>query len=122
MVCGCTVLAAFAQVLLKMAAVHPMPAVQWSNLSTLLPFVQALAGNTPLIFGYVLHAGNALLLVLALRDGHLSVLYPIYALSYVWVYLLSIWFFGEGMNAWKIGGVVLIIGGVALLGRVSTAE
>lgn len=122
MVCGCTVLAAFAQVLLKMAAVHPMPSIQWANLSTLLPFILALAGNLPLIFGYALHAGNALLLVLALRDGHLSVLYPIYALSYVWVYLLSIWFFGEGMNAWKIGGVVLIIGGVALLGKVSTAE
>ena len=122
MVCVCTILAAFAQVLLKMAAVHPMPAVDFGDLSTLLPFVLALAGNAPLIFGYTLHGANALLLVLALRDGHLSLLYPLYALSYVWVNLLSVWLFHESMNAWKIGGVVLIISGVAVLGKAGTTE
>lgn len=119
MVCACTVLAAFAQVLLKMAAMHPMPALHPADTATWVPFVLALLGNLPLLFGYTLHAGNALLLVLALRDGHLSLLYPVYSLSYVWVYFLSIWFFGEQMNPWKIGGVVLIISGVAVLGNTS---
>jgi multidrug transporter EmrE-like cation transporter len=114
------VLAAFAQVLLKMAATHPTPALRLADAATYAPFLLALLGNFPLLFGYTLHAGNALLLVLALRDGHLSLLYPVYSLSYVWVYLLSIWFFDEHMNPWKIGGVALIISGVAVLGKAST--
>ena len=120
MVCVCTVLAAFAQVLLKIAAGYPMPALHPAQPATIVAFLFALAGNLPLIFGYMLHAGNALLLVLALREGHLSVLYPLYALSYVWVNILSVWFFDEHMNVWKIMGVLLIVSGVAFLGRVST--
>jgi multidrug transporter EmrE-like cation transporter len=122
MVIVCTVLAAFAQVLLKMAADHPMPPIHLSEPGSILGFIAALAGNLPLIFGYTLHAGNALLLILALRDGHLSVLYPVYSLSYIWVNLLSVWFFHEQMNAWKIGGVALIICGVGVLGRVSSID
>jgi multidrug transporter EmrE-like cation transporter len=122
MVIVCTVLAAFAQVLLKMAADHPMPPIQLSEPVSILSFIAALASNLPLIFGYTLHAGNALLLILALRDGHLSVLYPVYSLSYIWVNLLSVWLFHEQMNGWKIGGVALIIFGVGMLGRVSSFD
>jgi drug/metabolite transporter (DMT)-like permease len=56
------------------------------------------------------------LLVLALRDGALSLLYPVISLTYVWVILLSYFAFHEALNPWKIGGVVLICGGVTLLG------
>jgi multidrug transporter EmrE-like cation transporter len=122
MVIVCTVLAAFAQVLLKMAADHPMPPIHFSEPGSILSFIGALGGNLPLIFGYTLHAGNALLLILALRDGHLSVLYPVYSLSYIWVNLLSVWLFHEQMNAWKIGGVALIICGVGVLGKVSSID
>jgi multidrug transporter EmrE-like cation transporter len=122
MVIVCTVLAAFAQVLLKMAADHPMPPIHPSEPGSILDFIAALGGNLPLIFGYTLHAGNALLLILALRDGHLSVLYPVYSLSYIWVNLLSVWLFHEQMNGWKIGGVALIICGVGVLGRVSSID
>src|SRR5258708_22937122 len=95
MVFVCTVLSAFAEVVLKMAAAHPMPAVDFANPASLTALLGALAGNLPLLGGYALHAGNALLLVLALREGHLSVLYPVYSLSYVWVNLLSVWLFQE---------------------------
>jgi multidrug transporter EmrE-like cation transporter len=122
MVFGCTVFAAFAQVLLKYGAQHPMPAMAPGNPATWLPFVMAMLGNTPLVFGYVLHGGNAMLLILALREGELSLLYPVYALSYVWVNLLSMYFFGEMMNIWKAVGIVLVIGGVALLGKASTGK
>jgi multidrug transporter EmrE-like cation transporter len=122
MVVVCTVLAAFAQVLLKVAAGHPMPPIHFSEPASILGFILALGGNLPLIFGYTLHAGNALLLILALRDGHLSVLYPVYSLSYIWVNLLSVWLFHEQMNGWKIGGVALIICGVGVLGRASSLD
>jgi len=44
---------------------------------------------------------------------------PLYALSYIWVDLLSLYFFHEHMNIWKAAGIVLIIGGVTVLGRES---
>jgi multidrug transporter EmrE-like cation transporter len=101
MVLGCTVFAAAAQVMMKFGAGRPMP-------------------NAPLLIGYSLHACNAMLLILALRDGELSMLYPIIALTYVWVNVLSMYFFGDHMNFWKGLGIALVIGGVALLGRAST--
>lgn len=119
MVLGCTVFAAAAQVLLKFGATHPMPPVSPSNAATWKPFLLALLGNYQLLLGYVAHSGNALLLILALRDGELSMLYPIIALTYVWVNLLSMYFFHDQMNVWKGLGIALVIGGVALLGRAS---
>ena len=122
MVFGCMILAAFAQVLLKFGAQHPMPSLGPGNPAAWLPFALALLGNAPLVFGYTLHAGNAMLLILALQEGELSLLYPVYALSYVWVNLLSMYFFGEMLNIWKTLGIVLVIGGVALLGRTSNGR
>jgi multidrug transporter EmrE-like cation transporter len=120
MVVACTFFAGAAQVLLKMGALHPMPQLDPSNLASLMGFAMALLGNFPLIFGYGLHGCNALLLILALRDGELSVLYPIYSLSYVWVIGLSMYFFHDQLNPWKICGVVLVMTGVGLLGKASS--
>lgn len=121
LVLGCTIFAAAAQVLLKFGAMHPMPAMPADLASSgVIIFVKALLGNWQLLLGYSLHACNATLLILALRHGELSVLYPVYALSYIWVDLLSLYFFHEHMNVWKTAGIVLVMGGVALLGRVST--
>jgi multidrug transporter EmrE-like cation transporter len=120
LVLGCTVFAATAQVLLKFGATHSMPAMNPSDTATWMPFLLALLGNYPLLLGYCFHSGNALLLILALRDGELSMLYPIIALTYVWVNLLSMYFFHEHMNIWKGSGIALVIAGVALLGRASS--
>lgn len=72
--------------------------------------------NFSLIFGLVFY-GFALLLVLkAFKHGELSVLYPLLALGYIWVVLLSNFFFGESLNSFKILGVVTIFIGVVLIG------
>lgn len=120
MVLGCTVFAATAQVLMKFGANNAMPPMVPTNPSTWMPFLMALLSNTPLVLGYCVQSGNALLLILALRDGELSMLYPIIALTYVWVNLLSMYFFHEHMNVWKALGIALVIGGVGLLGRASS--
>ena len=60
--------------------------------------------------------------ILALREGELSMLYPIIALTYVWVNLLSMYFFNEHLNLWKGVGIGLVIGGVALLGKASVSK
>lgn len=122
LVFGCTLFAAAAQVLLKFGAMHPMPAFRLSDPAGLSAFIGALLHNWRLLFGYGLHGCNALLLILALREGELSVLYPVYALSYIWVDLLSLYYFHEQMNAWKAAGIALIICGVGLLGKVSTRK
>jgi multidrug transporter EmrE-like cation transporter len=101
----CTILGAAAQILMKigMARFHP-------DLGSLLT-------NLPLITGYALYGVNTLLLVLALREGELSMLYPIIALTYVWVTLLSYLLLKEPVNVYKNVGITTIVIGVAVLGR-----
>ena len=69
------------------------------------------------IAGYTLYGINTLMLVLALREGELSMLYPIIALTYVWVTLLSYVILNETPNWYKNAGIVIIVIGVAVLGR-----
>ena len=57
------------------------------------------------------------MLIFALRDGELSVIYPIIALNYVWVTILSLIFFHETMNPFKATGIAVIVLGVMVLGR-----
>ena len=89
LVLACTVLGAAAQILLKIGMTHfsPQPI--------------ALLTNVPLVAGYTLYGMNTVMLVLALRDGELSMLYPIIALTYVWVTLLSYFVLAETPNLYK---------------------
>src|SRR6202163_2340168 len=105
LVFSCTILGAAAQILMKVGMTHfaPNPA--------------AILTNVPLIAGYVLYGINTLMLVLALREGELSTLYPIIALTYVWVTLLSYLLLNEPANVYKNLGIVTIVIGVAVLGR-----
>lgn len=102
----CTILGAAAQVLMKIGANHPP-----------YPSLLGYLTNLPLFAGYCLYGMNAVLLIFALRDGELSILYPIIALTYVWVTILSVLFFQERINTFKALGVVIVILGVAVLGR-----
>lgn len=102
----CTLLGAAAQILLKTGAnqiAHP-------GILTLLT-------NPPLIAGLSLYGVSTVLLVLALRDGELSLLYPVIALTYVWVTMLSFLVFHDRANPLKLLGIALIVVGVGVLGR-----
>lgn len=101
----CTVIGAAAQILMKQGANH-LTGVGLIGIVT----------NLPLMAGYACYGVNTLLLVMALRQGHLSVLYPIIALTYVWVTILSPMFFVDHLNVFKVGGVGLIVIGVSLIG------
>jgi len=81
------------------------------------PDAWAILTNFRLLAGYALYGLNTLLMVLALRDGELSMLYPIIALTYVWVTLLSYTLLREPPNAFKNIGIATIMMGVAVLGR-----
>jgi uncharacterized membrane protein len=105
LVCCCTLTGAAAQILMKVGMTHFQMDL-WAILS-----------NFWLLAGYALYGLNTLLLVLALRDGQLSMLYPIIALTYVWVTLLSYTLLREPPNAFKNIGIATIMIGVAVLGR-----
>ena len=105
LVFSCTVIGAAAQLLMKIGMAH-------FHLDLI-----AIATNLPLIAGYALYGVNTLLLVLALRDGELSTLYPIIALTYVWVTLLSYTLLNEHPSLFKDIGIASIVVGVAILGR-----
>ena len=78
--------------------------------------------NYYLIFGVLFYAIAGVLLIIALRGGEVSVLYPIIATSYVWVSFLSITYLGESMNVWRWLGVSTIILGIVFIGYGSTQE
>ncbi|MBD3249563.1 EamA family transporter [Candidatus Woesearchaeota archaeon] len=72
--------------------------------------------NYYLIGGLMLYALGAVLLITALKGGELSVLYPIISTSYIWVALLSSYFFGDSLNMFKWAGIFLIVFGVSFVG------
>lgn len=76
----------------------------------------AIITDVPLIGGLVLYGLGAAMMILALRHGELSVLYPLISLSYVWVAILSVVIFGESMNPYKVGGICVIMAGVGVMG------
>lgn len=104
-----TISAAAAQILMKKGVNH----VEHVSLLQLIT-------NIPLMLGYCLYGMNTLLLMLALRDGELSMLYPIIALGFVWVTMLSPYFFNEPLNPMKIVGIMVIVGGVTILGKANS--
>ena len=72
--------------------------------------------NANILIGILLYIIGGILLIISLRGGEVSVLYPIFATSYIWVSFLSIYFLGEVMNIFKWLGVFVIIAGIILIG------
>lgn len=105
LVFACTILGSAAQFLIKTGMSHFSP--HW----------MALVTNVPLVAGYGLYGINTLMMVLALKNGEMSLLYPIIALTYVWTTLLSYTLLGEPSNIFKNVGIVTIVLGVAVMGR-----
>jgi len=84
MIVAFTIFSAAAQVLLKFGTIQ----------LKLNPTFVGLLTNFPLLGGLALYGIGAALMVVALRHGELSVLYPLISLSYVWVAVLSVLVFG----------------------------
>jgi len=107
----CTIIGAAAQVLIKKGA-----GALGAN-PTMLQTAIAMVLTPALFAGYSLYGISTILLVLALRHGQLSLLYPVFAMTYVWVTILSIAVFHESMNPYKLAGIVAIVAGIAVLGK-----
>ena len=100
----CTLLTSLGQLLLK-----------WGSSKLELSF-WALVTNYYLIGGCIVYGVGAILLIVALKYGELSTLYPLIALSFVWVGLLSIYLLHEEVTLLNWMGIVSILGGVSSIG------
>ena len=78
--------------------------------------ILAIITNLPIIAGLMLYAMGAVLMIIALRGGELSVLYPIIATSYIWVGIMSFFFFNEALNVVRWLGIFAIFFGVFFIG------
>lgn len=96
----CTIFTSSAQILYKFG-------------SNKLSFdVLSIITNWQLILGIILYGLGAVLVIIALKGGEVTVLYPIITSSYIWVSLASIYFFNENINIYKWIGIFLIISGI----------
>jgi undecaprenyl phosphate-alpha-L-ara4N flippase subunit ArnE len=100
----CTLLTAAGQVLMKYST---------SGLDNLLDAIT----NIPLIGGLIIYAVASVLLITALKNAELSIVYPFIALSFVWVTILSIILFNEQVSLINTLGIIAIIIGVSFIGR-----
>lgn len=99
----CAVLAAVGQTFFKMGA---------SQVST--SYIDWIF-NGQVILGMGIYGTSAVLFIVALKYGRLSILYPVIATSYIWVTLLSYYVFGESVTYVNWIGVAMIIFGVTLI-------
>lgn len=102
-----TVVGAIAQILMK----------QGADYTHAHPGLLGLITDIPLIAGYALYGVMTVMIIVAYKDGELSILYPIISLSYVWVTALSYFIFHDTVNPLKLIGLSLIMAGVAVIGR-----
>ena len=106
-----TVLSAAAQILIKSGSAALPPH------ASLVQTAIGMITIPKLFFGYALYGLYTVVLTMALRHGELSVLYPVIALTFVWVTIASVIVFHEEMNWPKLAGIAIIMLGVAVLGR-----
>jgi drug/metabolite transporter (DMT)-like permease len=87
--------------------------VLWKFGSDRLPEVVT---NWPMLGGFALYGIAAVAFLYLLKKGQVSILFPIFASSYIWVTLLSAYFFGEPLTSLKWAGIVVIFAGAIVLG------
>jgi drug/metabolite transporter (DMT)-like permease len=99
-----TILTSFSQIMLKM------------GMARFSLDILAMISNLFLITGIALYGVAAIMVVYGLKQGELSVLYPVIATSYLWVALFAYLFFHEQFTALRITGISLVVAGVAFTG------
>ena len=99
----CTAFTSSAQILFKFGA---------NRLS--LNFI-SLITNWQIILGMIFYGIGAILVIIAMKGGEVSVLYPIVTSGYVWVSLASFYLWNENLNLIKWAGIGVIIMGIFII-------
>ena len=80
------------------------------------PRLPEIITNWPLLGGIACYAFGALLMIVSFSGGEVSVLYPLFATSYIWVTLAAWLLFAETLTPLRIAGLVLVVIGVSVIG------
>lgn len=104
----CVVIASVGQILLKLGS----ESFSLISIQSILSQIT----NIPLIIGIIFYAIAAGVMILAFRLGDLSVVYPVMALNYVVVSVLSKVILAEQISGQRIMGLILICIGVIFIG------
>ncbi len=78
--------------------------------------LRSLIRNWQLAAGIFFFCLSSVFFVLGLREGELSVLYPMVSLGYIWTLFWSRLFFGERLTRTKFAALGLILVGVIMVG------
>lgn len=105
----CTLITTTAQIFLKFGADKLPPLILNLQLITGILF------DWPLLIGITLYGIGAVIMLVAFKGGDVTVLYPIFASSYIWVSILSSYFFTDTLNLIKISGILIIILGISFI-------
>jgi multidrug transporter EmrE-like cation transporter len=74
--------------------------------------------NWRLGLGVLCYVGVMVLFVVAFkRGGALSVLYPLYASTFIWAALIGLWAYGVPIKTVNVAGMVLLVAGMYLMGK-----
>ena len=74
--------------------------------------------NPKLLGGVICYVGVMVLFVAAFkRGGAMSVLYPIYATTFIWAALISMIVFGTAIKPTNMVGMGLLVAGMYLMGK-----
>lgn len=77
--------------------------------------IQSLIFNYQLMLGIALFLISSYFFVLGVRQGELTVLYPMMSLGYLWTLVWSRLFFGEPFTRNKFLGLGMILSGIVVL-------
>jgi drug/metabolite transporter (DMT)-like permease len=72
--------------------------------------------NYWLILGLFFYFLGAFLLIIALKNAELSIVYPMISLSFLWVSLISKFYLNEKLYFNKILGMISIVSGIVFIG------
>ncbi len=106
----CTLFSSVAQLLYKAG----VPKLDFTIMSILT--------NYEILGGLLMYVIGAAIMIYALRNGEVSVLYPIIATSYIWVILFAGIIFNEHISFLKWFGVSVIILGIVFISKGSSKE
>ena len=90
--------------------------LRWDNI---LPMLWKIFSHSSVLLGLLFFGLSAFLWLVALSKIKLSVAYPMVAITYVAIPVLSYFIFKESLNPAKIAALAIIIFGVILLARFS---
>jgi uncharacterized membrane protein len=109
-----TLLLASSQIILKTGA-GQIGGISFKGMGDLIPLILKVITNPMVIMGTLCMASSFLLWIYILSWFKLGVVFPLTAITYIFVALLSFFFLGEKLSAFNYTGIVLVAAGIFFL-------